>query len=165
MPEATARPHPVLDPRLDAALDSFPVVPLPPRFVEHTLLRIAAEAPAPAAVGAPARWAVTPDRLLAPQPAPPRPRFRLQFLDIALPAFFTGLTGLALTIGVSSLNRTHPLWAASLNLDARAAWQAAQLALPSAPSLVALASGLALTLAFGLWVALDPPWRAARPAR
>lgn len=76
-------PDALLDAQVDAALDSYPLSPVPPGLVRRTLTRL--------------------------QPRP-RPRFRLEFVDLAVPLFlvvFALLTGWAL---LWTLNFLFPYW-------------------------------------------------------
>jgi hypothetical protein len=81
-----------LDPRIDAALDSYPVVPLPSGFVRRTMAQV----------------------------TPTKVRFRLDFLDLVIPAFFTIFALLALAMLLWTLNHLNPFW--TLELGARLQW-------------------------------------------
>jgi hypothetical protein len=123
------------DPLIDAALDSYPLAPLPPRFIGRTMAGIQAGS---------------------------RLRFRLDFLDLALPVFF-GIFGVTI-IGLALwlVNALNPLWL--LELQIRAEWYAQNLNLFPvgwfAAAAVAGAGVIALT-GLLLALALDRPVRAA----
>ncbi len=68
---------------LDAALDSYPLTPVPSGLVRRTLARI--------------------------QPRP-RPRFRLEFLDIAVPLFLVLFGLLTIWAAFWTLNYVSPYW-------------------------------------------------------
>lgn len=130
----TGLPMNELDPLIDAALESYPKAPLPPRFVRRTMAAIRAAH---------------------------RPRFRLEFLDLALPGFLAlfaaTLVGLALWLAAAF----NPLWV--LELQVRLNWYAEN------PGFLPLGwiagAGIAVVCAFalaglGLALALDRPVRA-----
>lgn len=76
-------PDALLDAQLDAALDSYPLAPVPPGLMRRTLAKL---------------------------PPRPRPRFRLEFVDLAVPMFlviFALLTGWTL---LWTLNFLSPHW-------------------------------------------------------
>lgn len=106
------------DPLIDAALDSYPLAPLPPHFVRRTMAGVRAGI---------------------------RPRFRLEFLDLALPVFFI-LFAVTLTgLGFWLLNALNPLWL--LEIQIRAGWYA--------QNLYALPLGWIAAVGFAsLWAAL-----------
>jgi hypothetical protein len=88
------------DSQIDSALDSYPLVPLPPRFIQRTMARIH-----------------------------PRPRFHLEFLDLALPAFIILFGTIVTSLVFWLINTLNPLW--MLELQVRAHWYAQNLnALP-----------------------------------
>ncbi len=168
--DAAAAPavNPTVDARLDAAIARYPMVALPPGFVERTMLRIAADA-APAGVDQPATQPVPrhapPAGWLAPSIGRPAPRFRLGFLDLVLPIFFTGLLCSVVALGVWSLGRVNPLWGEYLKLDVRLAWQSAQLLVPPALRAGLLLGGsLGLAIGLGVLLMLGVPATGRRPA-
>jgi hypothetical protein len=129
MPECD--PH--LDSLIDAAFDSYPLAPLPPRFTRRTMAHIF-----------------------------PRPRFRLEFLDLALPVFttifFISMTGL----GVWLINFLNPFWL--LELQAWAHWSAQNMStfpwsLAAAVSIVVTGVCVLIGLAFLLVFDKLPSWR------
>ncbi len=73
---------PEMDPRLDRALDTVPLAPLPSGFVRRTVQRLPA----------------------------PRPRFRLDFLDVALSAFLLVFAASLALAGFWLANLVDPLW-------------------------------------------------------
>jgi hypothetical protein len=76
--------HPIdADRVLDAALDSYPLTPVPSGLVRRTLARI--------------------------QPRP-MPRFRLEFLDIAVPLFIVLFGLLTIWAAFWTLNYVSPYW-------------------------------------------------------
>jgi hypothetical protein len=119
------------DPQIDAAFDTYPLVPLPARFIRRTMVHIQ-----------------------------PRPRFRLDFLDLALPVFVLifGITMISLTFWF--LNATNPLWL--LEFQVRAEWYTQNMnTLPlGLIALVGIAGISACTLTgLTLIMAMDRPGR------
>jgi hypothetical protein len=127
---------------IDAALDSYPLAPLPPRFVRRTMAAIRAGSP-----------------------AFPRPKFRLEFLDVALPVFFGFFGVTILGLGLWFVNAINPLWL--LQLEIRTQWYLQNLNLLPVGWFAgaAIAGVCAVALAVvGLAVALERPARTAREA-
>lgn len=75
-----------LDPRIDAALDSYPVFPLPEDFVHRTMAQV----------------------------TPTMVRFRLDFLDLVIPAFIAIFALLAFAMLIWTLNHLNPFWVLEL---------------------------------------------------
>jgi hypothetical protein len=75
------------DPRMDAALDSYPLTPLPPDFIKRTMGRVKAA-----------------------------PRFRLHFVDLALPVFFSLFTLLVAVFVLWGFSTIDPLWVEQVKL-------------------------------------------------
>ena len=117
------------DPLIDAAFDSYPLAPLPSRFIRRTMGRI-------------------------------RPRFHLEFLDLALPAFIVLFAITVVSLGFWLVNALNPLWL--LELQVRALWYAQNMnALPwGLFALAGIAGFSACTFAgLALALALDRPIR------
>jgi hypothetical protein len=89
------------DLQIDAALDNYPVSPTPRGFTRRVMAQIRGEQ----AVKHPAYGAGT--------------RFRLDFLDIALPAFFAGFAGLGFTVLLGMIALLNPLWLLRVQLQIR----------------------------------------------
>jgi len=119
---------------IDAALDSYPMAPLPRRFVRRTMAGIRAGS---------------------------RLRFRLEFLDVALPAFFVLFTGTLTGLGFWLLNALNPLWL--LEIRIRAGWYAQNLdALPLGWFALVGFAGLSAAVLAGLILLLvfdRPPYQ------
>jgi len=114
---------------IDSALNSYPLASLPSRFVQRTMARIQ-----------------------------PRPRFHLEFLDLALPAFIIifGITVIGLAFWL--INTLNPLWL--LELQVRAQWYAQNInALPWGLFAVIGIAGVSACTLSGLMlvVAFDRP--------
>ena len=117
------------EPLIDAAFDSYPLAPLPSRFVQRTIARIQ-----------------------------PRPRFHLEFLDLALPAFIILFGITVISLGFWLVNTLNPLWL--LELQVRTQWYAQNMnALPwGLFAVVGIAAISACTLAgLMLVLAFDRP--------
>ncbi len=97
------------DPRIPLALDNLPAAPLPPGFVRKTMARL------------PAR----------------RPRFRLEFVDVAVPAFLTMFLFMAGSTGIWLVNQIDPVKLAQLQIQLEWLW----LNLPALPAWNVLALG------------------------
>lgn len=121
---------------IDAALDSYPLVPLPPRFVQRSMAAVRAVS---------------------------RPRFRLEFLDLALPGFVILFTSTLALLGFWLLNVLQPRWL--LILQVRASWYAQNLDIvPLGFYGFVVMTGLSVFVLAGLVVALalDRPVRILR---
>lgn len=119
------------DPLLDTAFDSYPLAPLPAGFIRRTMARIQ-----------------------------PRPRFRLEFLDFALPGFFVCFGTAAIGIAFWLITALNPLWL--MQFQHRTQWYAQNLnVLPwGLFAIVSLTAISACTLAgLILLLALDRPLR------
>jgi hypothetical protein len=116
-----------LDPLIDAALESYPLTPLPRRFVRRTMAVI-------------------------------RPRFRLEFLDLALPGFFILFAATLAGVAFWLVNALNPVWL--LEIQIRAGWYAQNLnALPLGWFAAVGLAGFSATILAGviLALALDRP--------
>jgi len=108
------------DSRIDEALDSMPVVPLPEGFTSRVMAKIEC----------------------------PKVRFRLSFLDLALPAFFTLFAATIMGAAVWIYTTMDPLWPPRLILFLQLTW----LEIRTFPHLPLL--GFGFVLLFGLGVGL-----------
>ena len=108
------------DSRLDEALDSMPLVPLPEGFASRVIAKI--------------------ER--------PQVRFRLTFLDLALPVFFTLFAAIIVGAAVWVYTTMDPLWPPRFILFLQLTW----LEIRTFPYLSLL--GLGAVLLFGLGVGL-----------
>jgi len=171
MPEIHASPVPDVprpsgplapggDRRIDAAIDSLPMAPLPADFVARTMARVAGAAEISAEAAA-ARAAMAPATPVAMPPAAPVaiPGFRLRPLDLALPGFLVLLAGATLLVAAWSMGHADPLWSARLKLDAQVTWFSARSALVRTDwGLWLILGGLASALAVGLALLMERPW-------
>ncbi len=112
------------DPRIDAALDSYPPAPLPPGFSRRLMARIVS------------------DRAAAP------PVFRLNFLDFIIPACLALTLTLVFSASLYARTLLDPLLLARLRLQLLLLSQQARFVLnqDALPLLALLAAGLALGL-------------------
>ena len=108
------------DPRLDEALDSMPLAPLPKGFSRRVLAKI--------------------ER--------PQVRFRLTFLDLVLPTFFTLFATIIVGAAVWIYTTMDPLWPPRFILFLQLTW----LEIRTFPNLSLL--GFGFVLLFGLGVGL-----------
>ena len=79
------------DPRIDSAIKSHPIVDLPHGFTDRTITAIREEYP--------------------------QIRFRLQFIDLALPMFLSLFSMIFLAVCVWGMNRLDHLWLEHLRLE------------------------------------------------
>jgi len=70
------------DPRIDAAIDSYPITPLPHGFIHRTMRKI--------------------------NPVPVQ--FQLHFLDLAIPAFFITFLGTLAAVALWTFSTINPIW-------------------------------------------------------
>ncbi len=133
------------DPRIDAALDTYPPAPVPSGIVQRAMRQIRTQSQAQS----------------KPQ-FRAKPRFRLEFLDIVIPAFtaFFALVVGALILWM--LNHLDPLW----TLKVRAWLQYVSLYATIIQPLPVIAAGiggatllLGGLLALALWIERDMPHR------
>jgi hypothetical protein len=115
------------DSRIDEALDSLPLVPLPVGFTSRVLAKI----------------------------EHPQMRFRLTFLDLALPAFFTLFTSIIVGAAVWVYTTMDPLWPSRFILFLQLTWLEIRV-FPYLPLLgcgAILLSGLGVgLLGLALWI-------------
>lgn len=119
---------------IDTALDEYPLAPLPPGFVEQVMSRIS-----------------------APQPVTPAP-FKLQFLDVALPAFVAVFTAIVWGVGSWLAGQWYLPWLPDSPVTMEPVQQAmSQLAPWFSTSLILLAGSSVLIASLCLWLWLDRP--------
>jgi hypothetical protein len=106
------------DPRLDEALDSIPLVALPEGFTGRVLARI----------------------------EHPQVRFRLTFLDLALPTFFSMFAAIILGAAVWIYTTLDPLWLPRFILFLQLTW----LEIKTIPNIPMVGFGFTLFLGFGI---------------
>jgi len=166
---------PDTDPRLDAALARFPMAPLPTDFVQRTMARIAIEdAPrrvpvggygtvATEAVDCGTRAPGVGARGIGTAEAARLSHRRWPLFGLVMPVFCAILVGMAALVVVWSMYHVEPLWAADLELEARLAWQSAQLVVPpAARSLLLFTGGFLAALGLSAMTLLDRPWSAGQ---
>jgi hypothetical protein len=83
--------NPPIDAQIDAALNTYPLASLPPGFIKRTMGRIL-----------------------------PKPRFRLEFLDLALPAFLIFFAITIISLGFWLITSLNPIWL--LELQVKGQW-------------------------------------------
>ena len=128
-----------LDPRIDAALESYPLAPLPPGFVRRTIDTLMNQSMS--------------------QIAPAQVRFQLEFTDIAIPSFLALFLLAIAGITLFTLNFLDPLWLPRLQvrLDWLLFYATTSLPLPKL-TIAATVAGSGLLLAIlSLVVWLDRP--------
>jgi len=114
---------------IDAALDSYPVYPVPPGFTNRVMAQIVAK------------------------PV----RFRLEFLDFILPAFFALFAGAGFAAILAIMILPDPLWLLRLQLELQPLlWQLPEIRFSSL-ALFASLGVLALFFGLGVAVLLFPP--------
>ena len=79
---------PTVENQIDQFLSSLPLEPLPAGFVQRTMKRVVLEK-----------------------------RFRLRFLDLALPVFSLVFLSVFVLAGIITLTRLNPLWLAQVRLE------------------------------------------------
>ena len=122
------------DPRIDEAINSIPLAELPEGFVPRTMDRIANQ-----------RKSI---------------RFRFNFIDIALPAFFSIFLLVLLGVGQWVYNQINPRWLQYMQLEVAHYFKL----VPSSSSLGYQAEGIILlALVFFLFSALMLIWVVSRP--
>jgi hypothetical protein len=130
-----------LDPQraaaVQAALQNYPLEPLPPGFTRRVMGQLPARSPRAA------------------------PHFRLDFLDLVLPAFIAGCASTVLALGLWLLVRADPLWLAELQLQVAII----QFRLAAVPSLAPLTWAVVLGSAAVLGAAGLVAWLSAPRVR
>jgi hypothetical protein len=131
---------------VDAALDSYPVSPTPPGFTRRVMAQIRREQ----SVRKPA--------------SRPGGRFHLEFLDLALPAFFAGFAGLGFIVLLGVIALLNPLWLLRAQLQIRTLmyelpwlWGAGLAPLPVLPIWVFVLAGFGFAV-LGLGLLLGMIW-------
>jgi hypothetical protein len=116
--------NPQIDAQIDAALNSYPLASLPPGFIKRTMGYIL-----------------------------PKPRFRLEFLDLALPAFLIFFAGTIISLGFWLITSLNPLW--MLELQVKGEWFVRNINLfPLGLYTFVGFAGVCVVLLFGLGLAL-----------
>jgi len=116
--------NPQIDMQIDLALNTYPLAPLPPGFIKHTMGRIL-----------------------------PKPRFHLEFLDLALPAFIIFFVVIIIGLGFWLVSSLNPIWL--LELQVRGQWFARNMNLfPWGLFTFVGFAGVCIFLLFGLGLAL-----------
>ncbi len=126
------------DPRIDAALDTYPPAPVPSGIVQRAMRQIRTQSQAQS-----------------------KPQFRLEFLDIVIPAFtaFFALVVGALILWM--LNHLDPLWTLKVRTWLQYVSLYATIIQPLPVIAVSVGAALLLggLLALALWVERDMPHR------
>lgn len=117
-----------LDPRIEAALESYPITPLPRGFVRRTMAQI----------------------------EPSSPSFRLDFLDVAIPLFLALFILTMGVIAMLILRTADPLWVLEIQLYLQLlVLRASTLSRSLIGALIILSAGTATCvglLIMGLWI-------------
>jgi len=121
--------NPQIDLQIDLALNTYPLASLPPGFMKRTMGRIL-----------------------------PKPHFRLEFLDLALPAFLIFFAGTMISLAFWLISSLNPIWL--LELQVKGQWFAQNPnVLPWGLFTFVGFAGVSVFLLFGLAVA----WVVDRP--
>ncbi len=121
------------DPRIDEAINSFPLAELPKGFISRTMERIANQ-----------RASIS---------------FRLNFIDIALPAFFSTFLLVLIGGGLWGYNQIDPRWFQYVQLEIVHYFES----IPSSSVGYQTESIILLALVFFLFSALMVIWVISRP--